>query len=311
MSNSKSIVFFGNERLSSAINYTEAPLMQMLLSQKYNIEALIIKNKETKSRSLRELAILGLAKKHTLNVVKINTLEELEQVVSGLKSELAILASFGFFLNDKILQHFSLGIINVHPSLLPLHRGSTPIENALLKGDLETGISLMEISDKLDAGNIYAQEKLAIETDDTKLQLTHKLGVLAAQMLQKNLPLILQQQLEPVPQDHQKATYSDEIKSNDVLYFKQHSATYLKQHIRAFMDCPNNKFYLNKYLIEIKAAQVFQSTELLPLVSYNKQAGLIYVKCKKDYLAIERLQPANRREMSASEFVNGFYQELS
>ena len=284
--------------------------MRTLLAENYNIEALIIKDEETRSRSQRRLAILDLAQEHSLNVVQINNSKELEEVVVGLKSCLAILASFGFILHEKILQHFSLGLVNIHPSLLPSHRGPTPIESALLKGDLETGISLMKISEELDAGDIYAQSKLSIKTNEDKLSLTERLGVLASQMLAENLPLILKQQLKPRPQDNQRATYTSTIKSKDILSFEQYSADYLQRHIRAFEGCPNNKFKFKQQIIEIKSAQAIKLANQKPPVSYDKQKKLIYIRCQKDYLAVKHLQPANRNVMSASDFVNGFYREL-
>ncbi len=306
----KSIVFFGNERLSSTKNYNETPIMQTLLSQNYNIEALIIKNKETKSRVNHHPAVLDLAEKHSINVVKINTSKDLEEAVAGLDSRLAVLSSFGLLLREKVLRHFSLGIINTHPSLLPIGRGSTPIENAILKGDRETGISLIKISQELDAGDIYAQEKLSVKTDESKLSLTKRLGVLASQMLAENLPLILKQQLEPSPQDHAKATYTSAIEARGVLDFQQYPAGYLQRHIRAFEDCPNNKFELNRQIVEIKSAKATQLSDQKEPFSYDKQKKLIYIRCGFDYLAVAQLQPANRNTMSACDFVNGFYREL-
>ena len=306
----KSIVFFGNECLSSAKDYNETPIMQTLLSQNYNIEALIIKNKETKSRASHRPGILDLAEQHSINVVKINTTKDLEEAIVGLNSRLAVLSSFGLLLCEKVLRHFSLGIINTHPSLLPAGRGPTPIENAILKDDRETGISLIKISQELDAGDIYAQEKLSIQTDESKLSLTKRLGALAGCMLAKNLPLILKQQLEPSPQDHAKATYTSAIETGGVLDFKQYPANYLQCHIRAFKGCPNNKFKLKQQIVEIKSAKATKLSDQKEPFSYDKQKKLIYIRCESDYLAVAQLQPANRNTMSACDFVNGFYQEL-
>ncbi len=284
--------------------------MRMLLSQNYNIEALIIRNRETKSRSANRTAVLDLAAEHSLKILRIDNPNSLKDAVASLKSRAAVLASFGLLLHKEILGHFPLGIINVHPSLLPAHRGPTPIENAILKGDLRTGITLMKISENLDAGDIYAQSELNIGKDENKLSLTRRLGVLAAGILAENLPLILKQQLRPKPQDHQQATYTPTIKSGRTLDFEQHPANYFERHIRAFEGCPNNKFKLNQKTVEIKSAGAFKLANCRQPVFYDKQKKLIYVRCQRDYLAVALLQPADRNVMSAADFVNGFYREL-
>ena len=306
----KSIVFFGNERLSSAIEYDQAPIMQTLITQNYNIEALIIKNKHTRSRSLRQLAILGLASRNNLNIIEVKNNEDLRQAVKKLHAELAVLASFGLILTEEILQHFPLGIVNIHPSLLPIYRGPTPIEHALLNGDTETGISLMNVSRELDAGDIYMQKKLSIQEHESKLSLTQRLGLLAAQMLDQNLPLIMEKNLKMQPQDHRKATYSKAIRAQVLSDFQQYPASYLERYIRAFQGCPNNKFHLNEMIVEIKSARAMQAANLVKDISYDRQQKLLYIRCQKDYLAVNKLQPAGRREMTASDFVNGFCQEL-
>lgn len=308
--NKQSLVFFGNEKLSSATDYDEAPILRALLENGYEIEALIIKNQKTQSRRAKRLAISGLARKYGVNIVETNTGDDLAKAITTLKARLAILASFGLVLSKQILQHFPLGVINVHPSLLPAHRGATPIESAILKGDAETGVSLMKVGERLDAGAIYAQERLAIGKGESKLELTQKLGELGAAMLVKNLPLILQQQLQPQPQTEAGATYAPAIVATDVLNFKQHSADYLQHHIRAFNGCPNNKFSLNDRIVEIKLASVAECAPDQPDIYLNGVDRSIRVRCQYGCLKIDKLQPAGRNEMSAADFVNGFYREI-
>ena len=142
----KSLVFLGNECLSSSPHYDRAPVLQALLDEGYEIEALIVKNKGTRSRTSQHPAILRLAGEYGLNIVKVATPEDLAAAVKPLTSRLAVLASFGLILKDEILQRFPLGIINIHPSLLPAYRGPTPIEQAIVNGDKKTGVSLMRVS---------------------------------------------------------------------------------------------------------------------------------------------------------------------
>ena len=304
------LVFFGNECLSSSDDYNRAPIFEALLSQNYNVEALIISQRATKSRSLRHLVILETAQKNNIPVIKIQNTTELEDATKSLQSEIAVLASFGFIITPIVLEHFTHGIINVHPSLLPHHRGPTPIETALLENDQETGISLIRISPELDTGPIYAQKKLDILEQESKLSLTTRLGDLAAQLLIEKLPSIVQKELEPQEQNHSQATSTTAIAPQTPLNFKQYKADYLECHIRAFAGCPNNKFQLNNYLIEIQTARISSNQAERPDVSYDKASQSLYVKCLQGYLEIKQLKPANRKSMTAADFVNGFYRQL-
>lgn len=307
---SRRIVFFGNERLSSAKNYDRAPILQTLLDEGYEIEALIIKNNTTQTRAANKLAVLKLAAERNLNVVKVKTASELQTIAAQLTSEAAILASFGKLLGDEVIRQFPLGIINAHPSLLPAYRGPAPIENTILNGDQETGVSLMKIDSGLDAGDIYSQNRLKVDKNETKLGLTIKLGALAADMIAKNLPLILEQQSQPQPQDHSQATYSQAIKATPALQFEQHSADYLQRHLRAFAGCPNNKFMLCGQTVEIIVASAVNCRQLAAPLAYDHAEKLLYARCQQGYLAIKRIHPQNRSEMAASDFVNGFCQGI-
>ena len=302
----RQVVFFGNERLSSATDYDRAPILQALLKEGYKIEALIVKNNETRSRAAHEPAIIRLATEHGLNVVRVRTAVELQAIVTQLTARIAILASFGMLLSDRVIQQFPLGIVNAHPSLLPAWRGPTPIESALLNGERETGVSLMKINSEFDAGDVYAREKLAVGKNENKLNLTIRLGELAADMLARNLPLILEQRLQPRPQDHSQATYGYPIESAPALQFEQHSADYLERHSRAFAGCPNNKFMLCEQTVEIvSAAAVSRPQQTIPL-AYDRVDKLLYARCRQGCLAISRLHPQNRNEMTATDFANGF-----
>ncbi|MYB39916.1 methionyl-tRNA formyltransferase [Candidatus Saccharibacteria bacterium] len=306
----KKIVFFGNERLSSSPAYARAPIMEALLDAGFEIEALIIKNNETRSRKISRPAILDRAAAKDVNVVRVRTAGELRAAVGNLASKAAVLASFGMLLEGEIIERFPLGIVNVHPSLLPAHRGPTPIESAILSGDRETGVSLMKVVSELDAGDVYAQNRLVIEKDESKLSLTERLGDLAAEMIVENLTLILEQRLQPQPQNHDRATYSQSIKPAPALKFEQHSAEYLCRHMRAFAGCPNNKFDLDGQTVEITSAKPADRPAGAESLVYDRSDGLLYARCRQGYLAIESLRPLSRNDMTAADFVNGFSRQL-
>ena len=302
----KSVVFLGNEHLSSAADYKQTPILEALLKNGQNVEALIIKRKPAISRQKQHSASLDLAQRYNLTTIIVTDLIELKQALKGFSSDLAVLASFGLLLSQDVLDHFRLGIINVHPSLLPHGRGPTPIESSLLHGETKTGISLIKLNQHLDAGDIYTQTETAILSGETKLSLTKRLGQLAAETLIANLDSIRGGQLKPVAQNEAGASYTKHIKAGEVLNFQEHEAIYLERYIRAFDNCPNNKFLLANEIVEIKSAHLAQPEKPPGDIFYIKESKLLYVRCEQGFLAIAELQPNNRNPMSAADFANGF-----
>src|SRR5581483_9225315 len=130
-------------------------------------------------------------------------------------TEAAVLVAFGRIIPQPIIDLFPKGIINIHPSLLPKLRGPTPIETAILDGLTETGVSLMRLEAKMDAGPLYSQQKISLNGDETKLELATKLNKVGAELLINSLPAILDGSLIPKPQNNSKATYTKLITKDD------------------------------------------------------------------------------------------------
>ena len=304
------VVFLGNEALSSAKDYDQAPIFESLLKQN-TIEALIIKLKPTTSRLKRQFTILKIAKQYGIPVIKVTNTDELINCCKKIKADLGIVASFGLIIPKSIIDHFPGGIINVHPSLLPKYRGVTPIETALLNGDKQTGISLMKLDQELDAGDIYDQRQLEIPAGITKLILTQQLAGLASEMLSQDLIKIIRNELPAQAQNHQLASYTKPIKPRLITDLKQADAKYWQRYVQAFIDCANNKFLINQQTVRLIEVQALpSSTETYPLQFYNQLQELLCLETKHGYLGIKRLKPLNKQQMTAKEFVNGFWQQI-
>lgn len=127
------------------------------------------------------------------------------------KANVAILASFGLFIPNEVLNLFPLGIINIHPSLLPLYRGPTPIQTALLNGETKTGVSIMKLDSEIDHGPILGQATLAIEPQDNAETLYKKSFKIGAEILVDLLPKYISGDLKPNEQDHSKATFTEHL----------------------------------------------------------------------------------------------------
>ncbi len=187
-------------------------------------------------------------------------------------AEAAALVAYGKLVPQAIIDIFPKGIINIHPSLLPKHRGSIPIESVILHGELTTGVSLMALTAEMDAGPVYAQEKVALVGSESKKELTTSLRDRAKDLLLENLPAILDGSLEPTPQDDLQATYDERIDKKDGIIDWQKPAVQLEREVRAYLEWPRSRTKLGSFDVIITAARVEQKTGPVgSLYKENKQ----------------------------------------
>jgi methionyl-tRNA formyltransferase len=246
---------------------------------------------------------------HKIPVIQPNTLKSAE-VVQGLasfKPELIVVAAFGHILPQAVLSLPKFGCLNIHPSLLPQHRGPSPVANALLCGDLLTGVTIMLMDEGLDSGPILAQEKVGISSMDTTGSLTAKLAHVGAELLMKTLPKWLEGKLEPQPQDETQATYSGLITSKDGKIDWQLPALELWQRIRAFNPWPGCYTWWQGKRLKIHRAVVFGDIaqgEVGEVVTFPKPPG-VGVVTGKGILGLCQVQLEGRHEMSIADFMRG------
>src|SRR5579884_3641132 len=160
------LVFFGNERLATGVG-TTAPVLRSLVSAGYQIKMVVSSHAEAVSRSRRALEIVDVAHAYHIPVVLTGRPAEAADQLKRTYAEAAILVAYGKIIPQRIIDLFPKGIINLHPSLLPKLRGSTPVETAILNGLDETGISLMQVTAEMDAGPVYAQKRVPLSGQET------------------------------------------------------------------------------------------------------------------------------------------------
>lgn len=296
-STSKTLLFFGNERLVSGLSHTPAPILNGLLGAGYIIKAIISHHADSKSRTNRPLEVAEIAKKHNIPLLLPRRPVDIRDQLADFNADTAILAAYGKIIPQSVIDIFPLGIINVHPSLLPKYRGPTPIESAILYGDTETGVSVMQLTAGMDTGPIYGQTKIALSGTETKFELYNTLAQKGGELLLRLLPGILDGSLQPTPQDDSQATYSKLLTKQDSWIDPQQlTATQAERHIRAHLGFPKSKIILQDITIIITKAHVSR-----------KQKTPLDIACKDGaFLSIDELIGPTGRPMDSQAFINGY-----
>ena len=204
-----------------------------------------------------------------------------------------VLASFGVMIKPDVLDLFEPeGILNIHPSLLPLYRGASPIESAILNGDTEFSVSVMKLVKAMDAGPVYYQTTLSKLPMD-KAEIYKALSEAGAQWIAGNLTKLP----EPTIQDEKKATFTAKLeKSMSKIDPKGETAEQIFRKIVALQGFPKVKYAFNGINCIILEAHVLKQGETAPII----------LECKSGALSIDRLQPESKKPMDAKSFLNGY-----
>ena len=285
------IIYFGNEQLAQGVKY-HTPIFEALLNSGHEICALVLPDAHVR----KPFAVTKLAEQNHIPIHLVHRGKDLLSIIEQYHPDLGVLAAFGKMVPDEAINAIPCGIINVHPSLLPKYRGTTPIESPLLNGDTETGVSVMRLVKEMDAGPILAQAKVAITPETTKQSLYDQLSALGAQLISDVLGGVLAKNAHETAQDDAQATFTTKLdKSQSELKYAVKGAQTLANEVRAFAGFPKSKTVLLEIPCTITAAHVADqaSTELDLLCADGK------------YLVIDRLLPENSKEMDAKSFLNG------
>lgn len=289
---SKTIVFFGTDEFSAAS-------LRELIAKGFSIGAVVTKpdSRKGRGRALAKPIVKEIAEAHAIPVWQPTSLSELTEPIAQLDNPIGVLVSYGKIIPQSIIDLFQPGIVNVHPSLLPLYRGPSPIETAILNGDTETGVTIMQLSAAMDAGPIYRQVAVPLNDTETAPELEQSLAELGAQELSLALPAIIDGTAQPTPQNDSVATYCQLLtKEQAILQPENSSAEQAERHVRAFLAFPKTKTTIAGQSIVITDAHV----------STAKTTELDIACNDGRYLSIDNLIGPSGKAMSAAAFINGY-----
>ena len=241
---------------------------------------------------------------------KIKTAEARAEIEPLLQqADAGIVAAYGRILPDWMLAAPRLGCINVHSSLLPKYRGAAPINWAIACGEVETGVTVMQMDVGMDTGAMLLQGKTAIGDSETAAELTPRLAELGAELLIRTLAKLERDEIAPVQQNHSEATYAPILKREDGQVNWALTANEISNRKRGFTPFPGCYTFLDDQrleLIAIEANSVSNENQLPPgAISEVSKDSFTVVCGGGTTLRITEVQPAGKRPMPARDFLNG------
>ncbi|UXR31982.1 methionyl-tRNA formyltransferase [Staphylococcus simulans] len=241
---------------------------------------------------------------------KISQSEDLQTLID-LKPDLIVTAAFGQILPKALLDAPRLGAINVHASLLPKYRGGAPIHQAIIDGEKETGVTIMYMAPKLDAGDIISQQAIDIEANDDVGSMHDKLSFLGADLLAKTLPDIINGTNERIEQNEEEATFASNISREDERIDWSKSAQDIYNHIRGLSPWPVAYTKLDDKNMKLYQAHIVEGKEGKPgeIIETTKKV-IIVGTGSSDAIALTDIQLSGKKRMPTANFLSGYQDDL-
>lgn len=307
-----SVVFMGTPTFA-------VPILEALIADpQYDVQAVVTQpdRPQGRKRVLTPSPVKVAAQAHDLPVLqpeKMNGSDEMAQIMA-LAPDFIITAAFGQFLPTALLDAAQIAAVNTHASLLPKYRGGAPVHYAIMNGDTETGVSIMYMVKKMDAGDVIDVVKVPITAQDNVGTMFDKLSLAGRDLLLATLPKIAAGEIAPVPQDEAAVSFSPNItRDQQNLNFTQETAQQLDWHIRGLY--PTHPAYVQVAGQRVKLIQVTplpETTDVAPghVVARTKKM-LTIAAADHSVLRIDQLQPAGKSVMSSQAYLNGAGSQLT
>ncbi len=301
------IVFMGTSFFAAAI-------LEALIKDDYNIISVYTKPDQQVGRDQKvrksEVKILSEQEK-----LRIFTPEKIDKdtilEIKEQEPDIIIVASYGKILTEEILKLPRFGAINVHASLLPKFRGPSPIQNAILNGEKETGATIMLMDKGIDTGDILSQQKIDINPEETYPELLKRISQLSSYALLKTLPLWIRKKISPKKQEENKATYCQLIERSDGKIIWTNDARSIYKQWRALLPWPGIFTYWEKNGVNLR----LKLTKISPVpgeLKDNREMGEVMdlngktaVKAASGIIILEEIQLEGKAKVKIGDFING------
>lgn len=298
------IVFMGTPDFS-------VPVLKQIINDGYEVIGVVTQPDRPvgRKRTLTPPPVKVEAEKHGIPVFqpeKIRQREELDKILE-LKPDLIVTAAFGQILPKELLDAPKYGCINVHASLLPELRGGAPIHYSIIQGKEKTGITIMYMVEKLDAGDILTVAEVPITETDTVGTLHDKLSGAGSKLLSETIPNLLRGEISPTPQNENEATFAFNIKREQEKVDWSKTGEEIYNHIRGMNPWPVAYTTLDGTVLKIwKSEKVAAQEKNVPgVITGIEQNGIIVCTGNETAIKLTELQPSGKTRMSATDFLRG------
>ena len=301
------IVFMGTASFSLAV-------LKMLIEEGYNIVGVVTQPDRYVGRkkvlTMPDVKVEAL--KYDIPVIQPARIKEDYQAIVDLKPDLIITAAYGQIVPQAVLDIPRLGCINVHASLLPLYRGGAPVHQAIIDGQEKTGVTIMYMVKKMDAGDMIAQKETPILEEDTVGILYDRLSDLGAKLLKETLPDILKGTNQRIPQDENLVTYAPTLSREDERLDWNMSARQVYNKVRGTNPWPGSYTTYQGKTVKIWAGQVHQCENAMKHHAHQDNGTIVKifkdaigVKVNDGVYLITELQLEGKKRMSVKDYLNG------
>jgi len=298
-----SIVFAGTTRIA-------VPLLETLAKDdRFDVKLVITQTDKPAGRKmeLKPSSVKIAAEKRGIPLFQPENINDKAgaERLRAIKPDLMVVMAYGQILKSNILEIPKYGCLNIHGSLLPKYRGAAPVQNSLLNKDVETGISLMRMAEKMDAGPVYAKFAIPIGGEDNAATLTDKLAGLTAEKIPDALQAITESKLKPEPQDESKVTFTAKIGKEDGCINWNEETKVIGAKIKAFFGWPTAyTFFAGKRLIILSAKASDEKTALEPGTVFE-EGKTVKIATGKGALIPLLVQPEGKKPQTINDFING------
>jgi methionyl-tRNA formyltransferase len=245
------------------------------------------------------------AEKLGIEVIQPENKKDLDDALDGIEADFFIVVAYGMIIPQHILDIPEFGSINIHYSLLPKYRGASPIQESLLHGDKETGVTLIKMDEKLDHGPVFLMKRIEIDSDDNLLSLSIKLTNLSSQILPLAVEDIYNGNLDPIDQPHEQATFCKKIKKSDGMIDWKHSAQEIVNMIRAYTPWPSVFTEIGGKKLKIIKADVYDGNSDKP-GEFIIEDKILKISTSNGFLVPKKVQLEGKKEVDIETFLNGY-----
>lgn len=284
--------------------------LQALLKLQHEVVAVLTQPDRPSGRGmqLKPSPVKLLALQHGLPVLQPPSLKEanIQHQLAALNADVMIVAAYGLILPQAVLQIPRLGCLNIHASLLPRWRGAAPIQRAILAGDAQTGITIMQMDAGLDTGDMLLKKTCPINATDSAGILHDKLAIMGADAITEALNQLVHGSLTATPQDSAQATYAAKLTKDEAQLDWARDAATLERAVRGYNPFPGASSVINETPLRIWQACICEGLSGEPGVVLAVEKNSLVVACGTGALKLEVLQKPNAKALPASQFLSGF-----